>query len=140
MRIALDRAAARRVAESDSWASDHVLPGLSRLADHGFLWIVLAAALWASGNRQARRAAWRGLGSMAAGSTADGQPIWLSTDGEVATAETGFTHGKIPRGLVVYRRRASSHAGHADVSDDAVCVDDGHAAGAPTVHIPYSDR
>jgi undecaprenyl-diphosphatase len=71
---------------------------------------------------------------------ADGQPIWLSTDGEVATAETGFTHGKIPRGLVVYRRRASSHAGHADVSEDAVCVDDGHAAGAPAVHIPYSDR
>ena len=51
---------------------------------------------------------------------ADGQPIWLSTDGEVATAETGFTHGKHPCGLVVYRRRASSHAGHADVPDDAV--------------------
>jgi hypothetical protein len=25
---------------------------------------------------------------------ADGQPIWLSTDGEVATAETGLTHGR----------------------------------------------
>jgi undecaprenyl-diphosphatase len=43
---------------------------LSRLADHGFLWVVLATALWATGNRQARRAAWRGLGSMAAASTA----------------------------------------------------------------------
>ena len=32
------------------------------------LWIVLAAGLWATGNRQARRAAWRGLGSMAAAS------------------------------------------------------------------------
>ena len=31
---------------------------------------ILAAALWASGNRWARRAAWRGLGSMAAASTA----------------------------------------------------------------------
>jgi undecaprenyl-diphosphatase len=31
---------------------------------------VLAAALWATGNRQARRAAWRGLGSMAAASAA----------------------------------------------------------------------
>jgi undecaprenyl-diphosphatase len=43
---------------------------LSRLADHGFLWIVVATALWATGNRQARRAAWRGLGSTAAASTA----------------------------------------------------------------------
>jgi hypothetical protein len=31
---------------------------------------ILAAALWASGNRWARRAAWRGLGSMAAASAA----------------------------------------------------------------------
>ena len=46
------------------------MPGLSRLADRGLLWIGLAAALWATGDRQARRAAWRGLGSMAAASTA----------------------------------------------------------------------
>ena len=26
--------------------SEHVLTGLSRPADHGFLWMVLAAALW----------------------------------------------------------------------------------------------
>ena len=32
--------------------------------------MVLAAALWATGRRKARRAAWRGLGSMAAASTA----------------------------------------------------------------------
>ena len=43
---------------------------MSRLADHGFLWMVLAAALWATGRRQARRAAWRRLGSMAAASAA----------------------------------------------------------------------
>ncbi|MGH3229473.1 MAG: phosphatase PAP2 family protein, partial [Streptosporangiaceae bacterium] len=43
---------------------------MSRLADQGFLWIVLAAALWATGDRRARRAAWRGLGSLAAASTA----------------------------------------------------------------------
>jgi len=35
---------------------------------------------------------------------AGGQRIWLSTDGEVATAESGFIHGKHPRRLVVYRR------------------------------------
>jgi hypothetical protein len=56
---------------------------------------------------------------------AGGQPIWLSTDGEVATAETGFTHGKHPRGLVVYRKQAPLHAGHMDVPGDAVRVDDG---------------
>jgi undecaprenyl-diphosphatase len=37
---------------------------------------------------------------------ADGQCIWLSTDGEVATAESGFIHGKHPHRLVVYRRHA----------------------------------
>jgi len=52
-----------RVAGSGSWPAGHVLPGLSRLPDHGFLWI-------ATGHRQARRAAWRGLGSMAAASAA----------------------------------------------------------------------
>ena len=35
---------------------------------------------------------------------ADGQPIWLSTDGEVAAAESGFVHGKHPHALVVYRK------------------------------------
>ena len=36
--------------------------------------------------------------------TADGQPIWLSTDGEVATAESGFVRGKHLHALVVYRK------------------------------------
>ena len=49
---ALDRAAALRVARSDSWPAGHVLPGLPRLADHGFLWIVLATVLWATGKPQ----------------------------------------------------------------------------------------
>ncbi|HTP16810.1 MAG TPA: phosphatase PAP2 family protein [Streptosporangiaceae bacterium] len=65
---ALDRAAARRVAETDSRVLDRVMPTVSRLADHGLVWIVLAAGLWASGDRWARRAAWRGLGSMTAAS------------------------------------------------------------------------
>jgi undecaprenyl-diphosphatase len=33
----------------------------------------------------------------------DGRPIWLSVDGEVATAESGFTQSKHRHGLVVYR-------------------------------------
>ncbi|MDX6390214.1 MAG: hypothetical protein QOJ73_1277 [Streptosporangiaceae bacterium] len=46
------------------------MPRLSRLANHGVLWTVLAAGLWATGDRWARRAAWRGLGGMAAASAA----------------------------------------------------------------------
>ncbi len=34
---------------------------------------------------------------------ADGQPIWLSVDGELATAESGFTQGKHRQRLIVYR-------------------------------------
>ena len=52
----------------------------------------------------------------------DGQPIWLATDGEVATAESGFVHGKHPHELMVYRRQGPSHAGQADVPDDDLRV------------------
>ena len=44
------------------------MPTVSRMANRGVLWIVVAGALWASGDRWARRAAWRGLGSLAAAS------------------------------------------------------------------------
>ena len=36
----------------------------------------------------------------------DSQPIWLSVDGEVVTAESGFAQAKHPRGLSVHRRAA----------------------------------
>jgi undecaprenyl-diphosphatase len=36
--------------------------------------------------------------------SADGAPIWLSVDGEVASAEPGFRQGKHARRLLVYRR------------------------------------
>jgi undecaprenyl-diphosphatase len=48
---------------------------------------------------------------------ADGRTVWLSTDGEVGTAESGLVHAKHPRGLVVYRRsgRATTvHLGDAE--------------------------
>lgn len=35
--------------------------------------------------------------------SAGGVPVWLSVDGEVATAEPGFTQAKRPHGLLVYR-------------------------------------
>jgi undecaprenyl-diphosphatase len=45
------------------------MPALSKLSRHGVPWIAVAAALRA-GDRWARRAAWRGLGSLAAASVA----------------------------------------------------------------------
>lgn len=65
---ALDQAAGRSIAEADSRLLDLVMPRLSRLANRGLLWIMVGAALWATGDQRARRAAWRGLGSLAAAS------------------------------------------------------------------------
>jgi diacylglycerol kinase family enzyme/membrane-associated phospholipid phosphatase len=65
---AVDRAVMRRVAHSDFRLLDLVMPRLSRLADHGVLWTGLAFGLWATGDRRARRAAWRGIGSLLAAS------------------------------------------------------------------------
>jgi diacylglycerol kinase family enzyme len=39
---------------------------LGRLADHNLVWAGLATGLWLTGDRWARRAAWRGLGGLAA--------------------------------------------------------------------------
>src|SRR5258708_19268434 len=65
---ALDRAAMRRVAQNDSRLLDLVMPRLSRAANHGMLWTGLAIGLWVTGDRWARRAAWRGIGGPAAAS------------------------------------------------------------------------
>ena len=67
---AVDCAAIRRIAETHSELLDYVAPRLSRLANHGLLWIAVAAGLRATGDRWARRAAWRGLGSLTIASTA----------------------------------------------------------------------
>ena len=66
--MALDQALARKIAETDSRALDRLMPALSQFANHGCLWITVAGALLATGNPRTRRAAWRGLGSMAAAS------------------------------------------------------------------------
>jgi membrane-associated phospholipid phosphatase len=64
----LDRTALRRVARVNSPALDHVMPALSELANHGKLWIGLAACLQATGGQRAGRAARRGLASLATAS------------------------------------------------------------------------
>jgi diacylglycerol kinase family enzyme/membrane-associated phospholipid phosphatase len=54
------------IADADAPALDAILPRLSRLADHGWLWIASAAALTATRTPQGRRAAVSGLVSLAA--------------------------------------------------------------------------
>lgn len=38
--------------------------------------------------------------------SADTEPVWVSIDGEVATAESSIRHAKRERGLLVYRQAA----------------------------------
>ncbi|QMU69706.1 bifunctional phosphatase PAP2/diacylglycerol kinase family protein [Streptacidiphilus sp. P02-A3a] len=59
-----------RVAAAHPRGLDSVLPRLGRTADHGVLWLAGAAALGLSRNRGARRAAMRGIGSLAMASMA----------------------------------------------------------------------
>ena len=59
-----------RVAAAHPRGLDPVLPRLGRSANHGMLWLAAGAALGLSRNRGARRAALRGVGSLALASTA----------------------------------------------------------------------
>ena len=52
------------VSPTQSRVLDHVLPKLGRAADHGKLWIGLAATMAATPRRDTRRAALRGLASV----------------------------------------------------------------------------
>jgi len=65
---ALDRKLMRRVAATDSPALDYLLPALSRAANHSMLWMAISAGLAVSGDKWARRAALRGLTSIAVAS------------------------------------------------------------------------
>jgi diacylglycerol kinase family enzyme/membrane-associated phospholipid phosphatase len=60
-----DKALFAYVAEQRWPGADPVLPRLSRSADHGRLWLAVAAGMAATGGRSGRRAAMRGLGSLA---------------------------------------------------------------------------
>ncbi|QMU78191.1 phosphatase PAP2 family protein [Streptacidiphilus sp. PB12-B1b] len=59
-----------RVAAAHPPGLDPVLPRLGRAANHGVLWLAGASVLALSRNRSARRAAMRGVGSLALASTA----------------------------------------------------------------------
>ncbi|QLH19827.1 bifunctional phosphatase PAP2/diacylglycerol kinase family protein [Streptomyces sp. Rer75] len=66
----IDRQLFARVAASRLRGAHPLLPRLSRAADHGKLWFGTAAVLATAGGRTARRAALRGVGSLAAASLA----------------------------------------------------------------------
>ncbi|AEW97248.1 phosphatase PAP2 family protein [Streptantibioticus cattleyicolor] len=62
---AWDRALFLQVATRRWPGAEPVLPRLSRAADHGVLWLAGAGALAVAGGRRGRRAALRGVGSLA---------------------------------------------------------------------------
>ncbi|MGX1565236.1 phosphatase PAP2 family protein [Streptomyces sp. NPDC055506] len=68
--LALDRRLFESAAGRHWPGADHVLPRLSRGANHGVLWFATAAALAASRTPRARRAATRGLASLGLASLA----------------------------------------------------------------------
>lgn len=66
-----DLAAFQRVAERHWPGAEHVLPRLSRSANHGLLWVGAAAGMAALGSSaRSRRAALRGIASLAVASAA----------------------------------------------------------------------
>ncbi len=106
---ALDLVVMRRLAWIDSPVLDLVLPRLSQLADYGSLGIAVAAALWLTGGREARRAAWRGLGGLLlASATAS-----LLGKALVARHRPGATGIPAARRLSRVPRSSSFPSGHA---------------------------
>lgn len=73
----LDLALYQRVAATDTPLLDRVVPRLTRSADHGGLWLGVAAALALTGERR-RRAALRGLLSLGLASATANVPAKLS--------------------------------------------------------------
>ncbi|MGW2325916.1 phosphatase PAP2 family protein [Streptomyces sp. NPDC001700] len=71
----IDRQLFARVAASRLRGAHPLLPRLSRSADHGKLWFGTAAVLATVGGRTARRAALRGIGSLAAASLASNMVV-----------------------------------------------------------------
>ncbi len=75
----LDLDVFRRVALRRSPRAEVVLPRLSRAADHSKLWLGIAGVLWLSRSRTARRAALRGVGSLAGASLLVNGPVkWIA--------------------------------------------------------------
>lgn len=124
----VDRQLMARLAAADSPILDHVLPRLSRAADHSVLWLVIAVGLGATGNKWARRGAMRGLASVAIAST---------TTNVVAKGLTRRTRPGHPmpvlRQLLRPPRTTSFPSGH---SASAAAFATGLALEAPRLAVP----
>jgi diacylglycerol kinase family enzyme/membrane-associated phospholipid phosphatase len=123
-----DNSLLARVAAADSVILDHALPRLSRAANHSVLWMAIAMALGASRNKWARRAALRGLASVA---------IASSTTNLIAKGITGRQRPafEIPwvRQLLRVPRTTSFPSGHAA---SAAAFATGVALEVPALAVP----
>jgi diacylglycerol kinase family enzyme/membrane-associated phospholipid phosphatase len=124
----LDRALIARLASVDSPILDHVLPRLSRAADHSVLWIAIALGLGATRNKWARRAALRGLASIAIASATSN----LAAKGLARRTRPEFQM-PILRRLLPLPRTSSFPSGH---SASAAAFATGVALEVPRLAIP----
>ncbi len=119
-----------RAATSDNVALDAVLPRLTRAADHGVLWIGVAAGLALSG-RKGRRAAARGLTSLAVSSAVvNGPAKWVFRRGR-----PDYTLVPALRQLRRQPRTTSFPSGH---SASAAAFATGVALQAPAIGVPIA--
>jgi diacylglycerol kinase family enzyme/membrane-associated phospholipid phosphatase len=88
-----------RLSASGSPALGQVMRGLGRAADHGVLWIAVAAGLGAVRGKWIRRAALRGLAGLAIGSTAANviAKQAVGRDRPPVTAGPGLARSRAPR-------------------------------------------
>lgn len=108
---------------------DRVLPPLSRAADHGALWLGIAAVLWASGRPDCRRAAMRGLGGLAlASAVTNGPAKWVTARPRPAPDLVS-----LGRRLLDSPRTSSFPSGH---SASAAAFATGVALEQPLVAVP----
>ena len=101
----LDQRLFARAARADTPLLDRVLPPLTRSANHGGLWLAVAGVLAVTGKR---RAAVRGLGSLALASATANIPAKLS----VQRARPQLHGVPVPRQLMVQPTTSSFPSGH----------------------------
>lgn len=119
----------RTVAEAHSPILDALLPRLSRAANHSALWGGCAIVLWATGGRFGRRAALRGLGTLALTSALANGPLkWLSRRQRPVLDAV-----PIARRLARLPKTTSFPSGH---SASAAAFATGAAVELPTLRIP----
>ncbi len=125
---AADLALYRRVARADTPLLDAVLPRLTRSADHGLLWFGCAAVIAASGGDR-RRAALRGLASLALASATANVP------GKLAARRTRPELHPVPLARHLRRQPTSTSfpSGH---SASAAAFTTGVALEQPLLAVP----